>query len=276
MKQRDTYDVLLWAILLAAAGGAIYLLYRQTALLGGAGSKGAAGFDNRTAPSEVRFLTQKETAAFLAGDVDGYMSMLSPIDLYARGASLVSEYAQRSAEAARGFSGKQEARVREAASLADAFFRDRGCSELDRERLLELPWVVALTAGTQYEEGLAHTRANVIFLSEETLRTHPSAATLAQTLAHEKIHLYQRMYPEETAQTLNKLGYQRWKMRLGEPRVRANPDLDPYIYIDPRTREPMMARYTSDQPSGIQDVELTNVAFEHPLELMAYEIASRM
>jgi hypothetical protein len=71
-------------------------------------------------------------------------------------------------------------------------------------------------------------------------------------------------------------GFKRWKTRVSEPLSRANPDLDPWIYIDPRTEKPMIAVYNSKNPNSISDVKLTDFAFEHPYELMAYEIAEKL
>jgi hypothetical protein len=95
-----------------------------------------------------------------------------------------------------------------------------------------------------------------------------------RTLIHEKVHLYQRLYPEEITQILERRKFRRWKQRLGEPRVRANPDVDPWIYINPENNEPMVALYASDQPADISDIYLQDGAFEHPYEYLAYEIAS--
>ena len=67
-------------------------------------------------------------------------------------------------------------------------------------------------------------------------------------------------------------GYIKWKQRLGVPRIRANPDLNGWIYIDPKSESPMMALYTSDKPSGISDITLSNPTFEHPYELLAYNM----
>jgi len=58
--------------------------------------------------------------------------------------------------------------------------------------------------------------------------------------------------------------------------VRSNPDLDPWIYLHPKTQRPMMAVYRSAKPKNINDVILADSAAEHPYESMAYEIAGML
>jgi hypothetical protein len=223
--------------------------------------------------SNVLFLSAEETAAFLASDGDAYMKNLSPLDLYARKAATWQEYRTRAAEGARDFATDQRVRVARAARAGDAFLRSLRMCELDAAAIADMPWVIALTEGSGYEDGLPHTRGNIIFLSTHIDETHES---LVRTLVHEKVHIYQRMHPEAMSAYLERRGFRRWKQRLGEPRIRANPDVDPWIYIDPATEEPMAAFYSTDKPVSITDVVLRDPSFEHPYERIAYEIADRL
>ena len=220
----------------------------------------------------VKYMTAAETAAFLVEDPDGYVKNMSPTDLYARKVSSAEKYVHRARDSAIDFTPEQKLRFNEACANADAFFAKMGSCPLSVEKLVRIPWVLAMTEGETYENGLPHTRANIIFLSSY-INEQPQQ--LVRTMMHEKIHIYQRMYPEEMTQLLEKMGFQRWKMRMGIPRIRANPDVDPWVYLNRDQSAPMMALYTSDQPVSISDVFLEDAAFEHPYEFLAYEIASK-
>ena len=138
---------------------------------------------------------------------------------------------------------------------------------LDAAALEQLPWVFAKTSGSAYEDGLPHTRApHVIFVSSSTLLLRDKA--LAKTLLHEKIHVYQRLHPEKTAAAIVGAGYTKTRrLRRDVPLIRANPDLDEWIYMDPKKRE-MALVYNCDTPDSINDVAEGE---EHPYEAMAYE-----
>lgn len=220
----------------------------------------------------VQFLTAEQTGQFLLADADFFMANLSPTDLYARNVKLAADYKHRAARAATDFTTPQKLRLVEAAKAADRFLMQANVKGIDCAKMSSIPWVIGITEGSVYEDGLPHTRANVIFLSTETDETPHH---LMKTLVHEKVHLYTRLYPEETAYYLESNGYLKWKQRLGVPRIRANPDLDAWIYIDPKTQKPMAMYYTSDKPESINDTIQTNAAFEHPYELMAYAIQSK-
>lgn len=222
---------------------------------------------------KVMFLAQEETAAFLRDDPDSYVKNLSPLDLRARRVGEVSMYLERISKSALDFTPEQKVRYTRAALQADAFFHSTRMDGLDTHAIANIPWVLAMTQGALYEDGLPHTRANIIFLSTDLDETPDS---LVRTLIHEKIHLYQRLHPEEMMQLMERQGYKRWKQRLGEPRIRANPDVDPWIYVDPVSGEPMVATYSTDKPVSITDVVLDDAAFEHPYEKIAYEVAKRL
>ena len=217
----------------------------------------------------VKFMSEIETNQFLYRDEDGYVSNLSPLDLYARKVSESDRYLDMISQSGVSFTEEQKSRFGAAAKAADAFLE----TKTEFSGIIEIPWILAMTEGKIYEEGLPHTRAGIIFVSSNINEEHKA---LTRTMIHEKLHVYQRMYPEKTVQYLEKMGYKRWKQRLGVPRIRANPDLDPWIYYDSNTNQPMAAYYTSDKPSGITDVTLSNLGFEHPFEKIAYSIANEV
>lgn len=249
--------ILLWALLVYAG----VFLYKRVYL-----ERFAIG-------SSVTFLSKMQTVDFLQSDADGYVKNLSPLDLYARKAATHQQYIRKASEAAVDFTSAQKVRFTKAAKAVDEFLRSLSIRDINTKAIADVPWVIAMTSEDGYEDGLPHTRANVIFVSSNIDETPES---LMRTLIHEKVHVYQRMHPDTMMVCLESRGYRRWKQRLGEPRIRANPDLDPWIYIDPTTKEAMAAYYSTDKPVSITDVVLDDPAFEHPYEKIAYEIARRL
>jgi hypothetical protein len=219
----------------------------------------------------IRFMDAAETATFLKQDPDGYVKNMSPSDLYARKVTTVEKYLTRAAGASVSFSSAQRVRFIKAARDADDHLMRYNANGIDGKRLASIPWIFAMTNGDAYEDGLPHTRANIIFVSSDINEQHDA---LVRTLVHEKVHIFQRMHPEFMVQLLQGRGYQRWKLRMGLPRVRANPDIDPWIWMNEETQTAMVAHYTSDKPTAISDVYLEDPSFEHPYELIAYEIAT--
>lgn len=213
----------------------------------------------------VRFLSKDEVGAFIMSDKDQYLARLTKVDLSARKASSVEEYKKRSAAAAMDVPKDTQEAIKKHAAMIDKYLLQTG-----QHKLVGVPWVIAVTEGNAYENGYPHTRSNVIFLSSNDLKS----IDLARTLLHEKVHVYQRMYPEDMREVMKKGGYKPWKLRRDVPLARANPDLDEWIYTDPVSDKPMVAYYTSATPSSISDVTLEHPSFEHPYEKMAYDIAN--
>lgn len=229
--------------------------------------------------THITFMKASETADFIMSDPDTYTFNMSPLDLYARKAASYQEYEEASAKAARSFNSTEIFIITKAAKHADSIIEDiklDGCPTF-AENLKKIPWIFAKTEGNTYEDGLSHTRLNVIFLSTNTLvGLLGDEQELVKTLIHEKIHIQQRLHPVETQALLKERGYIQWKERYGVPRIRANPDLDPWIYIDPNTKKEMAAYYTSDTPSSISDIVLSSVNYEHPYEAIAYEVTQKL
>lgn len=209
--------------------------------------------------TQVTFLSAAETKAFLKADKDQYVRKMTKPDLFARKAKTDKEYIDRISQQTLDFTPAEKEMIQTMAEDIDAAFPD----------LATTPWRLAKMHGSSYEDGMPHTREDVIFVSDDTLRS----PHFKNTLLHEKVHVYQRRNPILMERYLIKEQYVKYKHRSQEPLLRSNPDLDEWIYIDPQSRKPMMALYSSNTPSSISDVTLTNIAFEHPYEAMAYKVA---
>jgi len=248
----------------------------------------------------LQFMDSDTTARFLLDDKDKYVQDMSKSDLEARKVICQEAYRLDAYYAALNFTTEQRALLTKATQEADQFFTRyngqvtaRGYAGVptaigiigyfDAERARQLPWKLMLVSNV-YEDGLPHTRAEYIFISPAVL--NQSYRDLVETLIHEKIHIYQRRYLQEkvylsyekkevllTEYMVSKLGFVKVKRRSEAVcDIRANPDVDEWIYRDPKTNQEMFLCYRSSRPTGIGDT-IGDVMREHPFEWIAYEIS---
>jgi hypothetical protein len=204
-----------------------------------------------------KFLTKKETQQFISDDDDNYIKNLSIYDLRARKTSSSDEYLNLIIENCMDFNKEQKDKLDYCSKKAKTFFNNG------------YDWIFALVDHI-YEEGFPHTRGQVIFLSPNILNYNNEELT--KTLIHESIHIYQRFNTDKINEYIKNNGYTIFKKKEKNSLIRANPDLNEYIYKDKNGVE-MVAYYKSEYPNGINDTLLTNSSNEHPFEKMAYEIA---
>lgn len=258
-------------------------------------------FESGGNPS-LQFIDADTTAKFLLHDDDKYVQGMSKSDLEARKVVCQEAYRLQAYYAAQTFNDEQKALLTKATQEADRFFASyngqvtaRGYGGIptaigiigyfDAERARQLPWKL-MFVGNNYEDGLPHTRGEYIFISPAVLSQ--SYIDLVETLIHEKIHIYQRRYLREktylsyekidvylTEYMVSKLGFTKVKKRSEAVcDIRANPDVDEWIYRSPKTNQDMFLCYRSSRPTSIGDT-IGDVHNEHPFEWIAYEISKR-
>lgn len=215
--------------------------------------------------NNVKFLSKEIVVDFFNKDPDNYFKNMNEYDIYARNVDNIKEYINISKDSVlEDFTEYQKNLLKNITKKADNFLKDYD------KNYLNIKWIFALV-GNNYEDGLPHTRTNIIFLSPTIFNNDINILT--GILIHEKVHIYQRYYPNEIQKYLSNNGYSFSRKKNTEKYIRSNPDLDDNIYINNRGKE-MYAIYKSDKPTNINDVILTDYANEHPYEKMAYEIES--
>ena len=216
-----------------------------------------------TSQNHVTLLSKRETDDFLRRDADGFVASLGSADMKTRPGESGAGYADTAASAGADFPKADAVRVRAAARAADALLATHSGLGVDGAVAASLPWNIAHVKPT-YEMGLPHTRADIIFLSETEIQKR----NLVGTLIHEKVHVYQRIYPSQTRQYLESAGYARWALRgAGD---QANPDVDEWVYVHPKTKQPMRALHTKTSRLAYKGKK------EHPYEEIAYAIEDQL
>lgn len=272
--------------------------------------------------THIYFMTYKETSNFFAKDNDNYVRNLSELDLHARGVKTHVEYMNQIEDTAISFTDDEKELLERCAKDADKYLRNENFKELDYGKHLngndiaDIKWIFANTYTNYFndvikenEQGLPHTRENIILLSKNVLKN--DALNLTNTLLHEKIHIYQRYNPEIFDTIIKEMGLKELERKHFKQAkyIRSNPDTNNKIYYrkkdvssgsnvssissvldilsgssgssdtgdtgdtDYDLDDVMVCLYRNDKPNSINDVIQKNYSAEHPYEKIAYEIA---
>lgn len=204
-----------------------------------------------------------------------YFARMTPVDLYARGATSKTEYMNTYITAFMEFSPAEKTRLTKLVSMI--------------HYAPHIPWNFAKVSSA-IEKGFPHTLEDTIVLSDTSLAHNDHM--LIETLIHEKVHILQRREPAHAAEFIKRLGFIK-SGHITHPLKRNNPDLPEENYaLLPNTA--IMQLYNSDRPSSISDSQPFVVStvtheiqpfqnsgnlpsyvhqLEHPYEIMATIIA---
>ena len=230
---------------------------------------------------DVVFLSKQDTASFLEVDKDKYVTSLSPVDLHARKSNDANHYISKIRRCASVFTDIEKAKLTRCSEIADKFLKSYVYQDtIQCKDIAKIPWKFAITRkneSNQYEEGLPHTRSDIIFLSEYVINDNIALGNddtiLTNTLIHEKIHIYQRQNELIIGKLIAKMGYNTATNVVHKLR-RSNPDIDDNTYYD-RSGNVLVFEYSSATPENINDVkDKADFSSEHPYERIAYEIAN--
>ncbi len=215
--------------------------------------------------NQIRFLTKAQTQELIREDRDKYISSMSIVDLYARRVDTPEQYMEKASAQAMDFTKSEKDRI--TILVNNIKYVDLKRFGIDMKKWNEIPYIFAKC---NYEDQYPHTRNDVIILNDRTINR--SDDELLNTIVHEKVHVYQKMYPNDILLYLTRVGYKKVGEKSMYPLARSNPDIDNNIYMGPNGKI-HVGEYNSSTPRDIWDINTTSEG-EHPLELMAYTIAN--
>jgi hypothetical protein len=228
-------------------------------------------------PTKISFLSPENLLPILTSKKDNFFQTFFDYDLlFARQSKTLEEYFEKIQRSVSFFSENEKNKIKKCSEECDKYLMSLGASfpGFDGVKASNIPWKFGRVQGKLYEYGLAHTRFNdLIIFSEDSL--DKSDAQFTKTLIHEKIHLYQKQHPNDVQTYLSHNNIVKLKKREYNDYIRANPDLDDWIYKDEKTGFIFKCEYNSKFPKNILDVKNTNQLYEHPFEKMAVEISGR-
>jgi hypothetical protein len=219
------------------------------------------------------FLTRDQLVQFLLNDSDNFFKKLKPIDLSLRNVESVDEYKKLLYDAADEFTIDEMRKLTKAIENCDHYLQSINIPGFNGFKCKSIPWKIGCIVGKEYESGLPHTREQIIIFPRYKLEQKERMYT--RTLIHERVHIYQKTYPEDIQKYLSHYGYKRHKP-LNRSKTRANPDIDDWTYTD-KNGNIMSAEYKKDAKT-LRDVVFTpknTSEYEHPFEKMAVDLARK-
>lgn len=248
----------------------------------------------------VVFYTKKQSCELFQTDPDSYFERLTDMDKYAMNIRSVDEATEKMCNASRSFTPEEQIKIARCCLAADQWFQTVKMPHFDGKKCADIKWKFVLTVGRANEEGMPHTKADVIYLSDSVI-SDPSDK-LTAVLIHEKVHVYERKYPQLMEKWIKWAGYKLHRRQSDIYTARSNPDVDGWTYIDPQGKETVVLynaslrpseasrdteRYNSRRyslnmfsslPSSILDATYPHnddPATEHPYEMLAYTLDNK-
>ena len=181
-----------------------------------------------------------------------FFDNMNPSDLYARKVQSIKDYKRIYSTSFRPFTANERAMIAGYVETCDK-------RVAQTHRLKAIPWKFA-KLDKNIEHGWPHTLGDVIILPSDFLERGQSTNAIIDTLIHEKVHVYQRVYEDLTLQLLRGWGFTRTQTpSYLKPYMRSNPDLVGFFQY--QGKAPVQL-YNKIQPASIADsrVEVVDIS----------------
>ena len=220
---------------------------------------------------KVYFMNKNEVAKFFKDDSDNYVKNLSNLDIIALKSSSKDDYINKSISDISDFTFRDKSILIDACNKADKFLSTfNGEKHINFKKIADMNWKLAKTEGKWYEAGYPHTRQDIIFITPDVI----NHKEVVRIMIHEKIHVFERLFPNEILEWMNMEGYTPYKNFKDYPMGRSNPDLNGIVYKDKFGNE-TIALFKNMNPKGIDDSYYPggkDWKYEHPYETLAYKV----
>lgn len=225
------------------------------------------GFKNN-----IIFLDKQDVIDILINDEDKYYSRFYYNDFKVRNIKNINEYRKIIINSAIDLDDHEKEKIKVLINEIKNKVKDIKFEYFNGSKFNNLSWKIGVLKGNDYEGGLPHTRSDTIILNTEQIKYY-SSTKLKKTLLHEQVHIYQKKYEEDVKKYLELNGFKKVKKRNKFDNIRANPDLDDFIYMD-KDYNTYRGNYNLN-PISIEDVTYSpgnTQEYEHPFEKMAINL----
>ena len=216
----------------------------------------------------IIFLSQYKLSSILKTDMDKYYTNLSHPNLRLRNISNKQHFLDNISNYVYECNKSDKTIINNAIKKANISLNQIKYPGFYYHKLYNYPWIIGCSNLEKYEFGYPHTRNNIIILNNQNIYDQD----LYKTLIHERVHIYQKLFPTDIQEFL--LHYKFTKKGLQNQYDRANPDTDNYIYErDNIIYECKIESENFDNDQSKIMCTHNSSKYEHPYELMAYEIS---
>ncbi len=223
----------------------------------------------------ITYLNQTQALEFIDSDPDGYVGRFNKLDYLARKLSPGSPHAYTNLFDGAVIIPDQVSHnqilnsINQANKLIDLI--DPTNNWIDKAKLKSLPWKFIIINTKAIDLGLPHTRWDTIVINKSIIN---NGSDFANTLLHEKLHVYQKLYPEDFDIYLKTNGFEPYAKYIHtDIPYRSNPDTDDWVYKC--KGKIYVSKYKNQNPHTISDVEykpINTCDYEHPREKAVYDL----
>lgn len=251
------------------------------------------GFSN-SYENNIHFLSADETRDIISSNSDGYFERFTQNDLRARtqqSASSLGNYLVNLEQYIKGFNcgdftESNKALITECVDEIETIVikdppQSGGVDWVDSDKFHAIPWKIGLIEDDSYEYGLPHTRVDTILIPKRALIRN-DRKDFINTLIHEKLHVYQKLYPADFQKYLDHHGFVKYA-RYGSLRdIAANPDTDEYVYAKKSGLDKVVYCGKYDFSTGKHGVKsivhqpIDDPKYDHPRELAVYNLLENL
>ena len=251
--------------------------------------------------SKINFLSKDDLRFLILLDQDKYIENFNDLDKIVRKckSNCKKIYVKNLTE----FTENQKNIITYCIKIIDKQYKDTFYKELKY-----IPWNIACT-NQNIDNGFPHTRGNIILISDKYIPDiklnqldEQNFLNITRVLLHEKIHIFQRLFPKKTLNFYNEIGFQEipnFKLSQKFQNIRrSNPDLDNKFYkinIDNIDVIPIEIYKNNPQnlldsnlefldinynkidinPNKLQQIFPLSSQLEHPSEIMATMLSNK-
>ena len=221
------------------------------------------------------YLSSNDTYNILIDKTDNFFNRFNEYDFKARNIKSINDYEKIISNCVDDFSLEQIDIINELTNEIDMI--EISCYWIDNNKLRNIPWKFSLIKSNKlYENSFPHTRLDTIIIPKNQIKL---TEQFKNTLLHEKLHVYQKLYPNDFQIYLDNNNFIKL-IKYNDPnnkyKCRANPDTDDWIYIKDNIIYKSKYKKNVKNISDVIYTPINDSRYEHPREKAVYDLLEKI